>query len=172
MAVAAFQSGMAFILSPERDGHKDDRAPGEKFMTNNGITDATWNHAVAQGIVSGLLTDMTHAQCLAIYRANFWNAMRCDAFPPGVALVLFVDATLMGVGHVTGLLQRIVGARLPGCVGPETIGDAARWRPADLVNALIDADEVYLATLANAPLFIRGWTRREEALRKAALALT
>ena len=173
--MTTFDTALAFIWSADRDGHQQDSAMGEQFRTSWGVTQMTWDSAVADGIVSGDLADATRDQCAAIYRARYWNALRCSQLSPGVALVCFVDGTLTGVGHVAKLLQRIVGTTPDGSIGPMTLSAARAYAHGDqraLVNALIDADEAYLAALANAPLFIHGWTRREEALRAAALAVT
>jgi lysozyme family protein len=172
MPLTTFDAALEFIWDPDRDGHQDDRAPGETFATAWGITAMTWNAAVADGIVTGELADATQEQCAAIYRARYWAPLHCDSFAPGVALVLFADATLTGVGHVARLLQRIVGTVQDGAIGPRTIAAAARWIPDALIGELIGADEAYLATLANAPKFLHGWTRREEQLRTAALVIT
>jgi lysozyme family protein len=166
-----FDTALAFIWQPERDGHQDDAAPGETFATSWGITQMTWDAAVVDGLVFGELGDATKDQCAAIYRVRYWAPLHCDSFAPGVAMVLFVDATLTGTGHVARLLQRIVATVEDGVIGPHTMAAANRWIPAALVAQLIDADEVYLAALATAPKFLHGWTRREEALRTAALTI-
>ena len=165
-----FDTAVAFIWGPDRDGQQDDSAPGEGFRTSFGITEMTWNDAVNQGIVSGDFATATRDQFLTIYRVRYWNALGCDHVNPGVALVLFNDGTLTGTGHVARLLQRCVGTTEDGVVGPHTEAAANAMARADLINALIAADETYLASLANAPQFINGWTRREESCRTAALA--
>jgi lysozyme family protein len=169
--MTTFDTALDFIWGPDRDGHANDSAPGEAFATAWGVTQMTWDAAVGDGIVLGTLADATRDQCGAIYQARYWNALRCDMFAPGVGMVLFVDATLAGPGHVARLLQRIVGTVQDGVIGEHTEDAANRLLPRDLIGKLIDADEAYLATLANAPKFLHGWTRREEALRTAALAV-
>lgn len=57
--MTTFDSAIDFILAPDRDGHQNDRAPGETFATAWGITQETWDEAVAEGIVAGTLTDAT-----------------------------------------------------------------------------------------------------------------
>jgi lysozyme family protein len=154
--VTTFDAALAFIWDADRDGHAYDRAPGETFATAWGVTEMTWQAAVADGLMSGELADATREQCATIYRARYWNPLRCDSFAPGVAMVLFVDATLTGTGHVARLLQRIVGTVADGVIGPHTIAAANRWIPAALIGQLMDVDEAYLATLAKAPTFLRG----------------
>lgn len=171
MTTTPFSRALDFIWGPSRDGHQDDAAPGENFATAWGVTQATWDSAVADGIVSGQLTEATRDQCSAIYRARYWSSMRLDSMSPGVALVLFNDATLTGVGHTARLLQRIVGTVQDGMIGPRTLEAVHGWRPSDLIVALIKADEAYLASLANAPKFIHGWLRREEEAKGVALQM-
>jgi lysozyme family protein len=166
-----FDRAINFIWAPDRDGHRNDRAPGESFATAWGITQMTWDGAVASGIVSGPLADATLEQCKAIYRADYWNPLHCDALNPGVAFVLFNDATLSGVDAAARLLQRVVGATEDGVIGPQTLRLANAMPATELIDRLTVADEKYLAALRNAPLFIRGWDRRERACQAEALTL-
>lgn len=165
-----FATALAFIWQADNDGAQNDAAPGEPFHTSWGVTQQTWDNAVAHGLVSGSLDQATQDQCKVIYRANYWNAMRCDSLPAGVAIMLFNDAVLTGVGHTVRMLQRIVGVTADGVVGPLTAAKVALYGAIGTVNALVQADEQYLATLAGAPKFLHGWTRREEECRAVALA--
>lgn len=172
----AFRYGMAFIWQPEQDGHQDDRAPGEGFRTSWGVVQDTWDEAVRDGIVAGDLADATQAQCGNIYLAKYFNVMRLAMLPPAVSFMLFCDGTLTGAGHVVSMLQRLVGnVGVDGVLGDKTLAATNLYLsalgPANLVNELADADEAYLADLANAPKFLRGWTRREEEARTIALAI-
>jgi lysozyme family protein len=162
-----FRRGMRFIWQPENDGHDEDSAPGEAFLTRWGVTRDTWDDAVRAGVVAGQLEDATPATIGNLYLARFWNAMMLDAFPTALGFVLFGDATLTGTGHVASLLQRIVGAADDGVIGKlDTVPKVATYLSVHgqtaLVDAIIDADETYLAALVNAPKFLAGWTRREE----------
>jgi lysozyme family protein len=168
---ATFDQAIDFIWAPDRDGHQNDRAPGESFATAWGITQMTWDNAVANGMVSGPLADATRAQCEAIYRADYWNPLHCDSLNPGVAFVLFNDAVLSGVDAAVRLLQRMVGATEDGIFGPQTLRMANAVPASQLIDRLTVADEKYLASLANAPMFIRGWDRRELACQAEALTL-
>ncbi len=167
MSGANFKAALDFIWGADRDGHQDDTAPTETFRTSWGVTQPVWDTACAQGIVTGQLEDATQEQCAAIYRTLFWNALHCSSLPDGVDLVLFSNACLAGVGHEARLLQRIVHATVDGAIGPETLRKACGFGTKALIDALIAADQEYLISLANAPLFIHGWTRREEATRAA-----
>ena len=168
MSANNFQAAMDFIWAPDRDGAKNDSAPGEQFATAYGVTQMTWDSAVADGIVSGALADATKDQCEAIYRVRYWNALHASSLQDGVDLMMFNSAVLAGAGHAAKLLQRIVGAEQDGAIGPDTLRHANSFGVKALIDAIADGDEAFFASLANAPLFLRGWTRREEAARQLA----
>lgn len=165
---ATFDACLDFVWGPGRDGQRDDRAPGESFATAYGVTQASWDHAVQDGVVQGDLADATREQCAAVLRAYYWNALHCSALPAGVSLVVFNDGVLAGAGHTARLLQHVVGAAQDGVIGPETLRLAASFGDRRLIDALVAADEAFFASLHNAPLFLRGWTRREEEARQLA----
>lgn len=171
MTASSFPVFMAFIWSPTNDGARRDNAPGETFNTVRGITQMTWDAAARDGIVAGDLQDATDAQLTAIYQANYWNALRCNELPAGVDVMVANDAVLAGPGHAARLLQRCVGVAEDGAIGPETLRGVWRVGTAPLIDKLHDADDAFFASLAKAPLFLGGWTRREDDARALALRL-
>lgn len=164
--------GLGFIWLPEQDGQKNDSAPGETFKTSWGITEMTWGYAQEHGVVKGSLEDMTIEQAATVYLALYWNVLNCSNIPLPLAFCMFCDATLTGTGHVGKMVQKIVGANPDGVIGRKSlmaIDNYVRVHSLGaLVDAEIDADEEYLESLANAPKFIRGWTRRDEDMRRQA----
>lgn len=144
------------------DGLKNDRAQGEQFATSYGVTEMTWDEAERQGIVDHDIDTATKDDCASILRSMYWNACHCPSLSPGVSLMVFNDAMVCGTGHTTKLLQRIVGAEQDGVIGPNTLRLANSVHAVDLIEKLRVADEIYYAALAKAPLFLKGWTRREE----------
>lgn len=144
------------------DGLKNDRAQGEQFATSYGVTEMTWNSAEDQGLVNHDIDTATKDDCANILHALYWNTCKCSSLSPGVNLMVFNDSMVCGTGHTTKLLQRVVGAAQDGVVGPETLRLANSFHAVDLIEKLRVADEIYYAALAKAPLFLKGWTRREE----------
>ena len=154
------------------DGFKNDTAPGEKFRTAFGVTEMTWANAVEQGIVEGGLNQGTEADFEKILHVLYWDVCKCDEMPDGVDLMLFNDATLSGSGHTTRLLQRTVGTTQDGIIGNMTFDAIYAINPNYLITRLSVADEHYLASLRNAYLYLRGWTRRETFMRDLALKMS
>ena len=88
----SFRAAIQFIMGPSNDGHADDSAPGEAFVTRWGITAMTWDYAASHGIVTGTLADATLQQIVAIYSALFWRAAGCYRLEPSVGFMVFNDA--------------------------------------------------------------------------------
>ena len=110
----------------------------------------------------------------AIYRSLYWNPLRADALPAGVDLSVFDMGVNAGIWGSARLLQRALGftgEEVDGCVGPETLGAAAKCDPRTLVNDLAERQAAYYRSLSDFPTFGRGWLNRTEARRSAALAM-
>jgi lysozyme family protein len=168
----ALQAGLDFFLSPSMDGHLRDRAPGEAFDTQFGVTEMSYRDAVSKGVQVKPWDEWTVPEdSYPIYQHCYWDANRCGEMPPCVAMVAFVDGTLMGVRTVAKHLQVALGVSPDGIIGGHTLGALAerdaRWAASELDTL----DLAYLRTLANWETFHNGWTTREQKLLAAALAL-
>ena len=100
--------------------------------------------------------------------------MRADALPVGVDLSVFDMGVNAGNWRSARLLQRAIGFtgdEVDGCVGPETLGAAAKCDPRTLVNDLADRQADFYKSLAEFDTFGAGWLNRTEARRAAALAM-
>lgn len=170
-APCGFNACLALVF--QFDGFKNDQAPGEQFATAYGVTEASWGDAVREGLVTDKpIEQATLNDCVGIIRVNYWNAIHASQLPPGVGLVVFSDAVLCGKGHEVMLLQRIVGCLdIDGAVGPETLRLSGSYGDKALIDALHDADDKFFESLAKAPLYLKGWERREDVMRAAAYAM-
>jgi lysozyme family protein len=154
------------------DGFKDDRAPGETFATAYGVTEMTWTWAIGQGVVEDKPIDQATAEdCETVRKVLFWNSAHCGQLPAPVALMVYNDSVLCGVGHAVRLLQRVCGVADDGDVGPATLGAVGSIDRMVLVDRLVAADDTYLAALAKAPLYLKGWERREDYMAQHAKAM-
>jgi lysozyme family protein len=168
-----FDTSLAFTLR-EEGGYVDDPAdPG--WAPNMGITLATyrqWSDDLALGPTQ--VQDMTARTARAIYRSLYWNPLRADALPTGVDLSVFDMGLNAGIWGSARLLQRALGftgEEVDGCIGPETLGAAAKCEPRSLVNDLADRQTAYYRSLVDFPSFGTGWLNRTKARREAALAM-
>lgn len=95
-----------------------------------------------------------------IYRADFWNVLRCDELPPPIDEYVFDFAVNSGVSTAAESLQGAVGALRDGDIGPKTIEAVKRSKPADIVRLMfVDRAMVY-ALNPNDRRYGRGWFAR------------
>ena len=178
----AFKVFLDFVWQPENDGARKDAAPGETFDTVRGVTQMTWtgaqqNHVVPADVTledstDDQLADVLHWCCWQIPGAEKLAGQRLGA----LAVVVANMAMAAGAGTAVKMLQETVGNGLAvdGGFGPHTLAavtQAAAEPGRDLVGQYTQTCLRYYASLANAPRFLHGWTRRANACEAAARAL-
>lgn len=151
--------------------HRDD--PGGR--TNLGVTQRVYEawvgHPVNEKIMRGLTVDHVRA----LYKAQYWDAVKADELPAGLDLCVFDFAVNAGVRRGARYLQRLVGTTQDGIIGPATLGAVREYvrknGVAGAINAYQDSRIDYYKQLRTFRTFGRGWLRRVEEVRKAALEM-
>ncbi|WP_158963896.1 glycoside hydrolase family 108 protein [Chachezhania sediminis] len=162
-----FARALPRILSHEGGFVNHPADPGG--ATNRGITQATYNGWLkSKGRGARPVRDVTDAEVAAIYRVQYWDAIRGDDLPAGVAYAVFDAAVNSGPARAAKWLQAAVGVAADGVIGMQTLAAAAK-APAHLViDAMCDARMAFLKRLRTWPTFGRGWTRRVADVRELA----
>ena len=111
------------------------------------------------------------AEIDAIYRAQYWQAVRCEDLPEGVDLAVFDAAVNCGVGMAARFLQRGLGVRDDGHIGIGTMDAVRASDPATLVRGIMAAREAYHRKCKTFAVHGRGWLKRCAAIESEALAL-
>jgi len=110
-----------------------------------------------------------------IYRSSYWDRCNAGAMPAGLDLALFDYAVNSGPDRAIKALQALVGAKADGQAGPLTLEAIARRVAeigvAGLVEALSNQRLSFLTQLTTFAVFGRGWSKRVEDVRQAALAV-
>lgn len=106
----------------------------------------------------------------AIYRRQYWDAVRADDLPAGLDYALFDAAVNSGPAQAAKWLQRTLGVAPDGQVGEATLAALDGRAVAALVDALCDRRLAMLRGLRTFPTFGAGWTRRVAEVRAAAKA--
>jgi lysozyme family protein len=170
MAASSYGEALARLLVHEGGNDDDPRDPGGR--TSRGILQREWD--AWRGSHPGLPADVWRApqnEIEAIYRQNYWNALRCDDLPAGVDYAVFDYGVNSGIGRAAKVLQRLVATAVDGEVGPDTITAAKRANAAALIAAICDERLAFLQGLRTWPTFGKGWGRRVREVRAAALAM-
>lgn len=173
MVEERFETCLAEVLRHE-GGFVDHPAdPGG--ATNMGITRKTlarWrNVSPWWDLPKTAVQQLTRSEAAHIYRRGYWDACRGENLPAGVDLAVFDYAVNSGPDRAVRSLQRGLNVAADGRVGPVTLAAANRADAARLINALCDGRLGFLKALSSFSIFGRGWTRRVETVRRAALAV-
>ena len=140
--------------------------------TNFGITIHDYRKYIDAGATAADVRRMTVGQAKAIYQSKYWNAMRCDSLPAGVDYAVFDYGVNSGIGRAPKVLKRLVGLDASNSVvTPELIAAVRRCDANAVVNTICDERLRFLKSLRTWPVFGKGWGRRVEEVRTAALAM-
>lgn len=165
-----FDACVSLVLDREQgfvDHPEDNGGP-----TNLGITLKTlseWRGAAGASVAD--LKKLSVSQAREIYRALYWNRMRCDDLPAGVDLMAFDFAVNAGPATSARLLQRAAGAEADGSVGPATLAAVRTASPEKLIDAFHAAKLAHYRGLDDWKTFGKGWVNRATIVREKALAM-
>ena len=76
-----------------------------------------------------------------------------------------------GIGRSKKVLQRVVGVKADGVLGPQTMRAVAAREPKAIVIAICDERLRFLKRLRTWPVFGKGWGRRVAQVKAVALAM-
>jgi len=94
-----------------------------------------------------------------IMRRDYWLPAQCDKFDWPLNLVVFDWAVNAGEDNPAAALQRIVGAKVDGDIGPKTVAKTREWAARMAAKQLVRARRAELLHNAQSGYF-RGWFKR------------
>ena len=168
--MADFATALAHVLKweggyqnmKEDSGNYNSR--GERVGTNYGISAKAYERWLGRPPKHPDMKRMTIAQAGEVYRNLFWNRIKGDDISSQELANLLFDGH---VNHgVTGihLMQRVLGVKADGIVGPLTLEAINTREPAKVYNQYRQARrDFYHAIVARTPSqkkFLVGWLRR------------
>lgn len=106
------------------------------------------------------IKDMTPEQAEDVYYREYWMAVNCDKLPNGVAHMHHDAAVNQGPGRAARFLQRAVGAKADGRIGPRTLAAVERKAPGDIVREYAARRMVHYGSLSQFVRYGLGWSRR------------
>ena len=124
------------------------------------------------GVIDGKdLAAMTESQAAMIYRRRFWDKARCDQLPRGLDLAVFDSAVNQGPARAVKFLQKAVGAKADGLIGPKTLAAVARKPASAVLTDVMARRAVHYSSLAIVAVFGLGWFRRMFDCHRASIAM-
>jgi len=149
-----FDAAFDTLLKHE-GGYSDHSAdPGGK--TRYGVTEAVAREVGYRGDMKDLPLDLAKR----IYKDRYWDSVKADQMPPAIRYVLFDGAVNSGVGQSAKWLQRALGVKDDGAIGPQTIAASNAGNPDALRMRMLSQRLKFMAGLSNWPAFSRGWALR------------
>jgi lysozyme family protein len=113
-----FEQALKVILRHEGGYVNNPNDPGG--ITNLGVTKTTWEGWTGKPATVADMRALTVEQVAPLYRKRYWDAMRCDDYPPAVALCVFDFGVNAGIRRGVRYLQMVVGVAQDGAPGPNT----------------------------------------------------
>ena len=171
--MTTFETVLPILLKQEGGYVNNRHDPGG--MTNLGVTKRVWEawtHRTASEADMRALTPTTVAP---LYRVQYWNGISGDALHPALALCVFDFAVNSGPSRAARYLQRLVGARQDGYIGPGTLAALDKWLAANSVAKAVRTYQterrIFYRQLDGFPVFGKGWLNRCDDVETAALKL-
>lgn len=111
----------------------------------------------------------------AIYKRDYWDAVRGDDLPPGVDFAVADFGLNSGPSRAAKYLCRCLGMKQSGTLNNEVIQAAKQADADDLVNTYCDARAAFLrgivASNTSQGKFLKGWLNRVADVRSRSLKL-
>lgn len=167
MTASSFDEALRRVLVHE-GGYADHPAdPGGATM--QGITQRVydgWRRRHGQTVRS--VRRIAPDEVAAIYRHQYWDAVRADDLPAGLDYALFDAAVNSGPAQAGKWLQRALKVTVDGQVGEATLAALADHETGALVDGVCDRRLAMLRRLRTFSTFGAGWTRRVTDVRATA----
>jgi lysozyme family protein len=124
--------------------------------TNWGVTQAV----ARQNGYTGHMRNFPVEQAKAIYKRQYWDAIRADELPPAIRYPVFDACVNSGAKQAAKWLQRAVGAGDDGVIGSQTLTAARAAHPDFVARRMMGERLQFMTDLKTWPVFGRGWARR------------
>jgi uncharacterized protein (TIGR02594 family) len=163
------------IIEQWEGGYSDHPAdPGG--ATNMGITQEVLREWRGQDVTKDDVKALQRDEARRIYRARYWQPLRCDEMPIALALMTYNAGVNCGIGRGARWLQEALnkqgeGLDADGEVGPLTLSACARVDVTRAVNDFAQVHEAFYRSLPTFPTFGKGWLNRLTDVRSKALAM-
>lgn len=145
-------------------------------MTNLGVTKQTYEEWIGHKVSERVMRSLTPQLVSSLYKKRYWSALRCDDLPPGLDLCIFDFGVNAGPARSGRYLQRMVGAKEDGQIGPGTLQLVKEYVERNGLGAAIrsfqERRRSYYGQLPTFSTFGRGWLRRVDEVEGVALKMS
>jgi lysozyme family protein len=166
---ANFDYCLDVVLSHEGGFVNHPKDPGG--MTNFGVTRSVYESHIGRMVSEEEMQAITPLDVRPIYLDRYWHKVKADNLPIGVDLVVFDWSVNSGVNRASKHLQKAVGVKEDGIIGPMTLLAVLEKNPRDIILSLKNIRQDFYESLSHFKTFGKGWTSRNEETTRLALEL-
>ena len=149
-----FDQAFTTLLKHEGDFSNHPSDPGGQ--TRYGITEAVARDVGYRGDMRELPIDLAKR----IYKSRYWDAVRAEELPEAIRYAVFDAAVNSGPRQAIRWLQRAVGAKDDGIIGPVTLAAVRTADPEQVLRRMLAQRLRFMTGLSSWSAFGRGWARR------------
>tara|TARA_R110002072_G_scaffold282883_1_gene446157 strand:- start:375 stop:890 length:516 start_codon:yes stop_codon:yes gene_type:complete len=164
-----FKQSLDMILHHEGGYVNHPSDPGGR--TNLGVTQAVYESWVGRPVTEEEMRSLTVDDVTPVYKKNYWDRVKADSLPAGVDFAVFDLAVNGGTGRGAKMLQKVVGVKQDGGIGPQTLGAVSKMEPKEIIEQYAAQREAFYRRLKTFDTFGRGWLRRNSETLTAALKM-
>jgi|TARA_R100000951_G_C2622057_1_gene174806 lysozyme family protein len=164
-----FDKSLEMLLHHEGGFVNHPKDPGG--MTNLGVTKAVYDAWIGRKSSEAEMRALTPADVAPIYKKNYWDKVRGDDLPSGVDWAAFDWAVNSGSKRPAKAIQKAVGAKQDGAIGPMTLQAVSNEEPNKIIEAVYHTRQRFYEGLKTFEHFGNGWTRRNKETLEAALEM-
>ena len=160
--------GLEIIL--EHEGLYSDDPKDSGGATMRGVTQKVYESYVDRPVSKDEMKTLSVADVTPIYEKEYWARVKGDDLPAGLDIQVMDMSINSGVSRAAKLLQKVVGVKQDGGIGPQTLAAVSKMDPVDIIENYAAQRAAFYKRL-NQPRFEKGWLRRNEKTKIEALKL-
>ena len=164
-----FVTSLETVLKHEGGDVVHPKDPGGR--TNMGITQAVYEKYLNRTVTEEEMKNIKIGDVRIIYKENYWDKVKGDDLPSGVDFCVFDWAVNSGVSRASKALQKIIGAKADGVIGPNTLKAVESADSEVIIQQLTEAREDFYKRLSTFDTFGKGWLNRNEKTAMLSLEL-
>lgn len=167
MTASSYGVALARVLVHEGGWSDHPRDPGDATM--KGVTQRVYDGwRRRRGVAVRSVRLIEQAEVEAIYRVQYWDAIRGDDLPGGLDYCVFDAAVNSGPGQAAKWLQRALDVTADGQIGEATLAALTGRAVTEVIEAVCDRRLTMLRGLRTWTVFGAGWSRRVAEVRAGA----
>ena len=160
MSAKNFDLALKKVLQSEGGWSNNPKDPGGATM--RGVIQRVYDgYRKRIGKPMQTVRQISEAELRAVYKAQYWDAVRADELPDGVDYVVFDGAVNSGPKQSIKWLQRALGVpRVDGVIGESTLAACIGVAPEKIIAEIIHRRLLFLHALSTWKTFGKGWMAR------------